>query len=285
MTTRFRPFDVLVSLILGAAAVGCGDNADDLVEPYQSEPPVPGGWFQPAATDTWQWQIEGALNAAYDVRVYDIDLFENDAAAIAALKAEGRRVVCYFSAGTYEEWRDDAGDYPDAIIGEPLDDWPDERWVDVRSKTLRSILEKRLDLAAEKGCDGVEPDNVTAFRNESGFDLTPEDQLGFNRWLADQAHARNLAIGLKNDGDQAVELEPWFDFTVNEECHFYEECDQLAPFFAAGKPVFNAEYAGTATAAGKLAETLCPKAIAAGTRTLILPLDLDDAFRVSCDAL
>lgn len=281
--TRSRKTLLLSSLLLGFSALGCGTN-DDLLEPYESDPPVPGDWLQPTTADTWQWQIEGALNSGYDVRVYDIDLFENDAAAMAALHAEGRSVICYFSAGTYEEWRDDASDYPDSIIGEPLDDWPDERWVDIRSKTLRQILGRRLDLAAEKGCDGVEPDNVTAFRNDSGFDLSPEDQLGFNRWLADEAHARGLAIGLKNDGDQAEELAPWFDFSVNEECHFYEECDQLAPFLSAGKPVFNAEYTNTKAEAEALASSLCPKALAANTRTLILPLDLDDTFRVSCDA-
>lgn len=275
--------NVLASLALALSTACGGANDDDRVEPYESEPPIPGGWFQPTALDTWQWQIEESLNASYDVDVYDIDLFENDAASIEALHAEGRRVICYFSAGTYEEWRDDAGDYPDSLIGEPLDDWPDERWVDIRSKTLRAILAVRLDLAAEKGCDGVEPDNMTAFNNDSGFDLTPDDQLGFNRWLADEAHARGLAVGLKNDGDQAAELEPWFDFSVNEECHFYDECEQLASFAAANKPVFNAEYADTPTAAETLALTLCPKALAAGTRTLILPLDLDDAFRVSCD--
>jgi hypothetical protein len=126
---------------------------------------------------------------------------------------------------------------------------------------------------------------VTAWRNDSGFDISGDDQLAFNRWLAEQSHARGLAVGLKNDGDQASELEPAFDFSVNEECHYYDECDQLAPFAAANKPVFNAEYAENADAAAALAPTLCPKAKAVGTRTLILPWDLDDRFRVSCETV
>lgn len=282
----------LALLSLAIAATACADPkgdddrtrpGDDRATPYVGAPPTPGAWFQPSAKDTWQWQIEGELHASYDVRVYDIDLFENDAATMAELRAAGRAVICYFSAGTFEPWRDDAGAYPAAIVGAALADWPDERWVDVRSKTLRAILARRLDLAAEKGCDAVEPDNVTAFRNESGFDLTPEDQLDFNRWLADEAHARGLGVGLKNDGDQAIELAPWFDFSVNEECHAYDECAELSPFLDAEKPVFNAEYAEDEAEAVALAATLCPNALAAGTRTLILPLDLDDAFRVSCD--
>lgn len=51
-------------------------------------------------------------------------------------------------------------------------------------------------------CDGVEPDNVDAYANSVGISLTYNDQLTFNRWLANEGHKRNLAVALKNDGDQ-----------------------------------------------------------------------------------
>ena len=62
----------------------------------------------------------------------------------------------------------------------------------------------------------------------------------------------------------------------------YDECAQLAPFAAAGKPVLNVEYAGSRAEAEALARTVCPASAAAGLRTLLLPPALDDAFRVSC---
>lgn len=34
----------------------------------------------------------------------------------------------------------------------------------------------------------------------------------------------------------------WFDFTVNEECAAFDECDTLAPFVDQGKAVLHAEY-------------------------------------------
>jgi hypothetical protein len=280
---RAHLFTLLLVLAATACTVEPRDDGDDADGESPQMPSQPGGWYRPDAEASWQWQIEGALNASYDVDVYDIDTFESDASVIAELHASGRKVICYFSAGSFEPWRHDAAEYPAAAIGKPLDGWPDERWVDIRSEAVRLILAARLDLAASKGCDGVEPDNVTAYNNDSGFPLTADDQLDFNRWLADQAHARGLAAGLKNDGDQAADLAPWFDFSVNEECHFYQECDQLAPFFAAGKPVFNAEYAASAVEAAALAPSLCPTAAAVGTRTIILPWDLDDAFRVACE--
>jgi hypothetical protein len=137
-----------------------------------------------------------------------------------------------------------------------------------------------LDLAVSKSCDGVEPDNVTAFENDTGFPISARDQLAFNRNLANAAHARGLAIALKNDGDQVAELVDYFDLVVNEECHTYDECG----LFGAGKPVLNAEYVPSYRGGppNSTVLTICQKATRFGTRTLVLPLDLDDSFRWSC---
>ncbi|MGK0277117.1 MAG: hypothetical protein ACI9N0_003516 [Ilumatobacter sp.] len=137
----------------------------------------------------------------------------------------------------------------------------------------------RLDLAVEKGCDGVEPDNVTAYRNDSGFDLTADDQLNFNRFLANAAHDRGLLIGLKNDLEQIPLLVDYFDFAVNEQCVEYDECDAYEPFATAGKPIFGAEYSDAAI---NDPEAICATARSAGVTMIIVSLDLDDAFRTPC---
>lgn len=41
-----------------------------------------------------------------------------------------------------------------------------------------------MTLAAEKGCDAVEPDNVDGFTNKTGFSLSEADQIGFNILVA-----------------------------------------------------------------------------------------------------
>jgi len=240
-------------------------------------------WYKPGVATTWQWQLTGALNTSYDVDVYDIDLFDTSGAAIQALQTAGRHVICYFSAGSSEDWRPDFGDFLPADMGSNLDGWPGERWLDIRSANVQAIMEARLDLAAQKGCDGVEPDNVDGYTNNPGFPLTAADQLTYNQLLADSAHARGLAVGLKNDVDQVAALVTFFDFSVSEECHTYNECDALQPFLDAGKPVLNAEYADNLSQAQNLGTTLCPTALSENLRTLILPWDLDDSFRVTCD--
>ncbi len=277
----------LTSLLGLGACASAPDYVPDTIAPAAGLDPdvaavTDGSWYRPAREVTWQWQIQGTINPAYDVELYDIDLFDAPDSAIDELHAAGRKVICYFSAGSAEEFRDDYGRFAANDLAKPLDGWPGERWVDIRSANVVEIMDGRIALAAERGCDGVEPDNVAAFDEDTGFALTARDQLAFNRHLANRAHELGLSVALKNDGNQAEALVEYFDFELNEECHQYDECAPLQPFLEAGKPVLNTEYADSASAAEALAQTLCPKAVAAGTRTLVLHLDLDDKFRVAC---
>jgi hypothetical protein len=245
----------------------------------EATPAPAAGWWQPTPGTSWQIQLDGDLDTSFDVAVYDVDLFETPAATIEALRADGRRVICYFSAGSWEEWRPDADAFPADAIGEPVADWPGEWWLDVRDERVRALLLVRLDLAAQKGCDGVDPDWLHTYElgeETTGFPLTSDEQLDFNIFLADAAHARGLAIGLKNDIYQAEALVAHFDWELNEECFQYDECDLLLPFIEAGKPVFQIEYGPPS-----LAADVCPRADALGFDTLIKNLELD-APRTAC---
>jgi hypothetical protein len=262
-------------LVPGGAALELTGGApawiDGLGPVARTDPPR---WV-PRPRPTWQWQLSGRLDSTVAAHVYDIDLFDHGAAVVARLKARARRVVCYTSLGTAERGRADAGALPRRVIGKPLPDWPGERWLDVRRLgVLRPWIERRLDLCRRKGFDAVEPDNVDAYANDSGFPLSAGDQLRFNRFVARAAHARGLAVALKNDLDQAAALEPDFDFAIVEQCFEYDECDRLAPFVAAGKPVLVAEYALPRS-------DFCRRARAAGLVAVRKRLDLG-AWRRPC---
>ncbi|MGH6616702.1 endo alpha-1,4 polygalactosaminidase [Sphingomonas sp.] len=242
-------------------------------------------WWKPTLSDTWQWQLTGTIKTSYNVKVYDIDLFDAPDATLTLLHSQGRKIICYFSAGSSENWRADFKNFTASDLGSPLDGWAGERWVNTRSQNVRSIMQKRLDLAVQRGCDGVEPDNVDGYANENGLSLTANDQLSYNRFLATEAHRRGLAIGLKNDLDQVGALVTSFDFAVNEQCAQYSECDALRPFVSASKPVFNAEYAAKyRNNTGGARDKLCKASKAANIRTLVLPLALDGSYRYACDA-
>ena len=272
---------LLLCFLASAVLVACGGESADELDP-DVEAVTTGAWYRPAADVTWHWQLDGAISTAHEVDLYDVDLFDVPDAVIAELHGRGAKVLCYFSAGSSEAWRPDQVDLPEPAQGEELSGYPDERWLDVRSLAVFDVMTARLDLARSRGCDGVEPDNVAGHMNDTGFPLTAADVLAFNRNLANEAHRRGLAIALKNDGEQARELVDYYDLELNEQCFEYDECDQLRPFVAAGKPVLNVEYAGSLAEANELAASVCPRARAVGLRTLVLPVDLDDEFRVSC---
>jgi hypothetical protein len=181
------------------------------------------------------------VDRSKSVAAYDIDGFDNSGSDIQALHAQSKKVICYISAGTYEPGRPDSGQL--APYGESdVSGWPGEKWLDVRQQGVRDVMAARIRMCADKGFDGVEPDNVDGYSNSSGFPLTAADQLSYNRFLASTAHAAGLAVFQKNDGDQAAALEPSFDGVVTEECNQYSECGAFAPYLRNGKPVLNAEY-------------------------------------------
>jgi hypothetical protein len=182
------------------------------------------------------------VDSSVEAEVYDIDLYAPQA-VIDELHARGVKVICYISVGSWEDWRPDADRFPAEVLGRDYDGWPGEKWLDIRRTDLLSpIMRARLDLCAAKGFDAVEPDNLEIVGNATGFPLTAADQLAYARWLADEAHARGLAIGLKNAPDMVADSLDRFDFAITEDAYYYNWHDQLLPFVEAGKAVFAAEY-------------------------------------------
>ncbi|KAF1951680.1 hypothetical protein CC80DRAFT_391907, partial [Byssothecium circinans] len=175
--------------------------------------------------------------------VIDIDLFDTDAATIADLKTSGKKVLCYFSAGTREDWRADTESFQASDIGKAMEDWPGENWVDVKSGSVREVMKRRIALAREKGCDGVDPDNVDGFSgNQDGWGYKQADYAAYVKFLAHESSAADLAIGLKNALELIPDVLDVVQFAVNEQCHEFNECALYKPFTAADKAVFNIEY-------------------------------------------
>ena len=131
-------------------------------------------------------------------------------------------------------------------------------------------MKARIDTAVSKGCDGVDPDNGeyrhfsstiyslspysihrTNIRKVDGYDnggggfskpLKSSDSIAFMKKLSTYAHSQGLAIGLKNAGAIVEDTLSFLDWSVNEQCVQYTECDTFSPFISAGKPVFHIEY-------------------------------------------
>ncbi|KAF2157783.1 glycoside hydrolase family 114 protein [Myriangium duriaei CBS 260.36] len=228
-----------------------GGNNNGTVPPY----PQPTGnitdrvFWQPAAGTSWQIVLLNPITVASDatqtdpdVEVFDIDLFTNSQDTINKLHSLGKKVVCYFSAGSYEPGRPDSPQFQAADLGKELEGWPGEKWLKLDSANVRSIMSARIKLASGMGCDAIDPDNVDGYSNKNGLGLTEDDSINFMQFLSSEAGRYNMSCGLKNAGDIIPDVLNVTHFSVNEQCAQYGECTTFAPFIQDKKPVFHIEY-------------------------------------------
>lgn len=170
---------VIVAIIIAlAVGLGVGLQGDGSSEDDDSDTPPPSDQvplgeynstqWRPRASTSWQIVLQNPIefsdgSIGPDVDVFDIDLYTNSRETIQGLQDSGRKVICYFSAGSYEPYRPDSDQFQDGDLGSTMDGWPDEKWLDIRTSNVRRIMAARIKLAAEKGCDGIDPDNVDGY--------------------------------------------------------------------------------------------------------------------------
>jgi len=261
--------------------------------------------WHPALSTRWQYQLQGVsayastggINVGITARpftggsavppgVFDIDLYVDqaisgnnttlDTAAVNAIHARGAKAICYVDAGTWENWRIDAGSFPSSVLGRN-NGWPGEKWLDIRQTSiLLPIMQARVQKCVQAGFDGVEWDNVDGYSNKTGFPLTANDQAVYDASLANLAHQVGLTVALKNDVEQETTLAPYFDYAINEQCQQYDECDgYTGTFVNGGKAVFQVEY--------KLSTSkFCAKANTANRNAIVKSLDLFDTPWTPC---
>lgn len=232
-------------------------------------------YWQPTAGETWEITlIKQPSNTDLEVGAYDIDLFDNSMAYIANLKLKGYKIICYFSAGSYEDWRSDAKKFSHQDYGEAMDGWAGEWWLDIMSPKVRKIMSDRIVLAQEKGCDAIDPDNINGYQNPTGFNQTTDDAIDFVKFLANEAHSHGMAMGLKNGGAMVKDVIDYTDFCVQESCVAWDECEPYRLFLEYNSPVFHLEYPDESNMT--IAQICDPDNGAQGFSTLIKHLNLDD---------
>ena len=230
-------------------------------------------YWSPSPSDTFQIQLSDyPPDLSIDAEVFELDLFETSQEIIESLHKAGKKVVCYLNAGAWEQYRPDAGDFPDAVLGKDYIGWEGERWLDISNyEAFRSSISARFDLALSKDCDGVDADNINGFQHDTGFEITAQDQLTYNIWLSEQAHQRALAIGMKNNNEQVADLVDYFDFAILEGCTTYDECENFHPFSKQAKAVFQIEYTDSLSSL----EDFCSNSMANGYIGILKNRNLD----------
>ena len=197
----------------------------------------------PAPGAVWDWQLGERVRLHPGVGVYDFDPAGPTKAQMRRLGEAGAYTICYVSVGTLEDWRDDVSRFPAHVVGKSYDDWPGEKFLDIRQlDVILPLMRARFERCAAKGFTAIEPDNMDVYDNDSGFDLSARDGLRYVRALAKMAHGMGLEIGQKNVPDLTLQLVGTMDFVITESCWQDRWCDEVAPYIRAGKPVFDNEY-------------------------------------------
>ncbi|MGD9510344.1 MAG: endo alpha-1,4 polygalactosaminidase [Geminicoccaceae bacterium] len=199
--------------------------------------------WKPSVRGPFDIQLTSPFQLTRKAAMVALGAVETSPTRLQDLQSRGVRTVCVINAGAWENWRPDSGAFDKRLVGAPLAGWPAERWLDIRAlDALGPVLARRLDLCRDKGFDGVLLRNLDGYRHRSGFPLTANEQVAYNRMVAKAARERGLVVGLMNTGDLAADLVDSFDYAVAEGCFEDRDCADYLPFRRADKPVFVVEY-------------------------------------------
>jgi len=184
--------------------------------------------------------------------IWDLDLFDTPKRTIDILHSKGKRVLCYLSVGGSESWRSDFTTIPKGDLGDIMPKWKGERYLNIRSPSVWRLMQKRIKMAYDKGCDAIDPDNVDPFNDDfergGGFTppLTEADSINYLYNISVEANYYGIAMGMKNAESILANVSSFIQFAVNEECTTYstdeDGCWMYEPFLKSGKPVFHFEY-------------------------------------------
>lgn len=220
---------------------------DDAAIPVPPNPP----WWQPTSAEPlgFHWYLSEPLNFPSDVDttvsglIYDIDWSSNNATTVSDLLSLGDHPVCYVDIGTAESWRPDFSKFPANLQGNSVGGFGGEKWLDIRAQDiLLPIQFARFQVCAQQKYQAVEIDNLDGWQNNPGFPLTEAECISYDLANAAMVHSLGMAVIQKNIPENAAQVQPYFDFALDEQCYQYSECSYFSVYTANNKAVFDVEY-------------------------------------------
>src|SRR6266545_26135 len=251
----------LALLLVAATLAGCGaatgDNGGTDGGTDQPWRPKPG--------TTWQWQITGDVRAPFhQVDMYDIDL-EDAVPSARTRKIPGYGAVRWptgQNAGVVDQLHD-AG----IVVICYLDTGAYESYRPDAHLFPKDVI-----------------GNSSGWENENWLDLR---RTSWHKFAPIMWSRLGLSVGMKNGLEVTDEdTVAAFDWALNEECFYYDECDKQAAFVTAGKALFQTEYVSDWKSKGadtlpKVADKVCDEARKRQFSTLVKGTVPDNSF-VAC---
>jgi len=151
-----------------SSATSTSQTATSTTTPVVSATPYDDRFWHPKVGSKFQIILDRNTNrrgvevklVPSDAEIFDLDLFDTPVDLIQQIHDEGKKVICYFSAGGSESWRTDYSLIKEKDKGQAMRKWPNERWLNIRSPDVWEVMRARIELAGTKGCDGIDADNT-----------------------------------------------------------------------------------------------------------------------------
>jgi len=124
--------------------------------------------------------------------------------------------VCKLSVTTFQYWNQDAGLFDIRDIKNIVEYSTEERWLDINTNSVYSIMSSRITNAYNLGCDKLLFSNTDIFDWNNGADIT-ENITG--QYLADlilEANSLNMEVG-------ALDLDIGDNYSINSLFDFIKE--------------------------------------------------------------
>jgi endo-alpha-1,4-polygalactosaminidase (GH114 family) len=233
-------------------------------------------WWKPVVQTSFDWDLDNIdSKTAFAGSIVDVDAFTTTAETVTALHNEGKKVIAYLSVGTLEDDRPDASLLPVEVIGKKYDEWPHEKWLDIRQlDKLKPWLNSRFNMIIKKGFDAIEPDNMDGYTNTTGFALSIDDAKKYADYLITLAHSNGLGIGQKNVPDLTPDYAAKFDWALTEDAFNQGWQNDVKTYITLKKPVFAVEYTDV-TPQTTFEQTICPEASTLGYTAILKHRGLD----------
>lgn len=245
---------ILIAILLSILIFGCKSV-------YVDNDTNSSQWYKPPPNTSWHIQLTGSVDLRYKSKIYIINLKETRQEFVQRIQDLDKKVICYFNTGLF------------AI---------DE----TNSQDNYEIVSKDLDLAVQKGCDGVIDgitfDNFYKYSQNHIIEIDHQHNIEYSKYISEEAHNRGLSVGYMSISQSLKEIESYFDFVVVVECHSENKCNEASSFTASNKAVFNIEFGDTYVRDLETRKKMCIDTVQLNISSLVLPQDLTNQFRYSC---
>lgn len=287
----------MAALILAACGGGGGSGNSSpspaptpSPSPSPSPTPTPTPTPGPATIPSWDWilQSQGLPATPPAVGYLDVDGFDTSAAYVALAESRGTKTICYLDIGSAESNRPDYSSLSaiSGLLGNSYPGFAGERYIDIRRyPEFIQVMDDRLRMCRDKGFDYVEFDVMDAFEDgaaTTGFNLTEQDMIAYVTALSSRARGYGLKPVQKNASGSSAKLVSLFDAILFEGCVLDNFCSDNAPYIAAGKPAFNAEYPEEWPTGTFDRTRVCSVSDSAKISTIITVVNLDRAAPDRC---